>query len=161
MKQNKASASIEAVIALWEGIVQKLNSFLYVKPKKEILGHSKEEIAVLRKEVSNTLFDVLSGRRTVLDAVLKFPKNTIDESVNVCFHILVHLEADEDIRANDPLYREEQDEFILHIAELLQKGENIPINIIKEYNGFYKETLVYPEINKETVIARLKKFINI
>ena len=149
------------VLNTWNSVVQKLNSFLYVKPDKEKLGPTKEEIIALRKEVSNTLFDVLSGARTVLDAVLKFPKNTEDESVKVCFHILVHLEADEDIRARDPLYREEQDDFILYIAELLQKGENIPINIIREYNGFYKETLVYPEINKETIIARLKKFINI
>lgn len=161
MKQGENPALIAVLKKIWQDIVQKLNSFLYVKPKKEVLGPSKEEITALRKEVSNTLFDVLSGNKTVLEAVSKFPKNTVDESVNVCFHILVHLEADEDIRAKDPLYREEQDDFILYIAELLQKGENIPINIIKEYNGFYKETLVYPEINRETVITRLKKFINI
>jgi len=146
---------------LWQDIVQRLNTFLYVKPKQENLGPSKEEIINLRKKVSDTLFDVLSGNITVLEAVSKFPKNTVDESVNVCFHILVHLEADEDIRAKDALYREEQDDFILYIAELLQKGESIPINIINEYNVFYKEILVYPEINKKTVIARLKKFINI
>ena len=81
---------------LWQDIVQRLNTFLYVKPKQENLGPSKEEIINLRKKVSDTLFDVLSGNITVLEAVSKFPKNTVDESVNVCFHILVHLEADED-----------------------------------------------------------------
>ncbi len=148
-------------LSVWRGIVQRLNDFLYTKPEKKKLGPTREEIIELRHKVSSILFDVLLGNKTVLEVVSNFPKNTVDESVNVCFHILVHLEADEDIRAKDPLYKEEQDDFILYIAELLQKGEDIPINIIKEYNSFYKETLVYPEINKDTVIARLKKFINI
>ena len=73
----------------------------------------------------------------------------------------MHLEADEDIRKKDAIYREEQDEFVLNMAQLLQNGEDIPINIIKEYNDFYGETLIYPEMNKENIIARLKKFINI
>ena len=94
MKQGENPALIAVLKKIWQDIVQKLNSFLYVKPKKEVLGPSKEEITALRKEVSNTLFDVLSGNKTVLEAVSKFPKNTVDESVNVCFHILVHLEAD-------------------------------------------------------------------
>ena len=147
--------------SFWAEIVKRINNFLYTKPKIKKPVVSKEDIIKQRKEISNVLFDVLSGKQSVLDAVLHFPTSSPDSSVNVCFHILVHLEADEDIRAKDPLYKEEQDEFILYVAELLQKGENIPINIINEYNGFYKETLVYPEINKETVIARLKKFINL
>lgn len=142
-------------------IVEKINKALYVKPKKIEPEITMEDIIAQRKEISNVLFDVLSGKRSVLDAVLKFPKDSKDDSVNVCFHILVHLEADEDIRKKDILYKEEQDDFILYIAELLQKGESVPVNIIKEYNDFYKETLVYPEINKKTIIARLKKFVNL
>ncbi len=161
MKNGLKSSKNNAFLSIWADIVQKLNSFLYVKPQKKDPKVNKEEIIALRKKVSNMLFEVLSEKRTVLNAVSNFPKNSADESVNVCFHILMHLEADEDIRAKDPVYREEQDDFILYAAELLQKGESLPINIIKEYNGFYKETLVYPEINRETVIARLKKFINI
>ncbi len=142
-------------------IVKKLNRFLYVKPKKPATKISPEEKIKLRKEVSNTLFLVLSGQKTVLNALSNFPKNSHDESVNTCFHILMHLEADEDIRKKDEIYREEQDEFILNMAQLLQNGEDIPVNIIKEYNDFYGETLIYPEMNKENIIARLKKFINI
>ncbi len=145
----------------FEDIVQKLNRLLYVKPKRPAGVVSPEDKIRLRKEVSNTLFLVLSGEMTVLKALLNFPKNSNDKSIDVCFHILMHLEADEDIRKKDNDYREEQDEFILNIAELLQNGEDIPINIIKEYNDFYKETLIYPVINKETIISRLKKFINI
>lgn len=142
-------------------IVKKINSFLYVKPKKASVKISPEERLRLRKEISNTLFSVLSGEKTVLNALSNFPKNSYDESVNTCFHILMHLEADEDIRKKDAIYREEQDEFVLNMAQLLQNGEDIPINIIKEYNDFYGETLIYPEMNKENIIARLKKFINI
>ena len=142
-------------------IVKKLNRFLYVKPKKPAAKISPEEKIKLRKEVSNTLFLVLSGQKTVLSALSNFPKNSHDESVDVCFHILMHLEADEDIRKKDEIYREEQDEFILNMAQLLQNGEDIPVNIIKEYNDFYGEILIYPEMNKENIIARLKKFINI
>lgn len=142
-------------------IVKKLNRLLYIKPEIGARKVSLEDKINLRKKVSNTLFSVLSGETSVLSALSNFPKNTDDKSVNVCFHILMHLEADEDIRKNDNDYREEQDDFILNIAQILQEGGDIPINIIKEYNDFYKETLIYPEINKETIISRLKKFINI
>lgn len=142
-------------------IVKRLNRLLYIKPEIGARKVSLEDKISLRKKVSNTLFSVLSGETSVLSALSNFPKNTDDKSVNVCFHILMHLEADEDIRKSDNDYREEQDDFILNIAQILQEGGDIPINIIKEYNDFYKETLIYPVINKETIISRLKKFINI
>lgn len=142
-------------------IVKRLNRLLYIKPEIGARKVSLEDKISLRKKVSNTLFSVLSGETSVLSALSNFPKNTDDKSVNVCFHILMHLEADEDIRKSDNDYREEQDDFILNIAQILQEGGDVPINIIKEYNDFYKETLIYPEINKETIISRLKKFINI
>lgn len=145
---------------LFEDIIEKLNKLLYVKPKTSSVITLEDKIK-LRKEVSNLLFSVLSGEKTVLNAVSKFPKNKEDNSVAVCFHILMHLEADEDIRKRDNIYREEKDEFILNIAQILQKGEDIPLNIINEYNDFYDESLIYPEINKKTIIARLKKYINI
>lgn len=145
---------------LFEDIIEKLNKLLYVKPKASSIITLEDKIN-LRKEVSNLLFSVLSGEKTVLNAVSNFPKNKDDSSVTVCFHILMHLEADEDIRKQDSVYREEQDEFILNIAQILQKGEDIPLNIINEYNEFYDETLIYPEINKNTIVSRLKKFINI
>jgi len=72
-------------------IVKKLNRFLYVKPKKPAAKISPEEKIKLRKEVSNTLFLVLSGQKTVLNALSNFPKNSLDESVNTCFHILMRI----------------------------------------------------------------------
>ncbi len=146
---------------VFNDIVEKLNRFLYVKPKKKEPKVSYEAIIEARKKTALLIFNVLNGRLSVLSALKMFPKNIPDDSVNVCFHILVHYEADEDIRKKDPLYKEEQDEFMDYAAQLLDSGEPLPINIIKEYNGFYKETLLYPEINKATIISRLKKFINI
>ena len=61
----------------------------------------------------------------------------------------MHYEADEDFRKNDNLYREEQDDFMLQMAQILQNGEALPINIINEYNVFYKESLIYPDINQK------------
>lgn len=144
-------------------IVKKINKLLYVKPEITVSEEFiKANRVKIRKETALLLFNVLAGKVSVLDALKNFPKNSTDESVNVCFHILVHYDADEDIRKNDQAYREEQDEFILTVAQILQSGESLPINIINEYNAFYKDkTLIYPEINKETVISRLKKFINI
>lgn len=143
-------------------IVEKINKLLYVKPEASVSKEFiKANIVKTRKQTALLLFNVLAGKVSVLEALKNFPKNSADESVNVCFHILVHYDADEDIRKNDEAYREEQDEFILNMAQILQNGESLPINIINEYNEFYKdETLIYPEINKETVISRLKKFIN-
>lgn len=141
--------------------MDKLNRLLYVEPKVVVPEFSEKDLILERKKAGRLFFEVLSGNTTVLEALKKLPKSTPDDSVNVCFHILVHYAADEDIRKNDPLYKETQDEFILNTAEILQKGEKLPINIINEYNSFYNESLVYPEINRKTVIARLKKSINI
>lgn len=152
-----AAALKEALIKIQNA----LNGLLYVKPKKtEDMPLSEGEIFELKKEVSKLLFEVVSGEKTVLYALSNFPKYQKNNDINVCFHILAHFEADEDLRAKDPLYKEEQDNYILYIANLLQKGESIPVNIINEYNEYYKETLVYPIITKKTIIERLKKSIN-
>ncbi len=142
-------------------IVDKLNRLLYVEPKVSAPEFTEEDIIAERKKAGELFFSVLAGNVSVLEALKKLPKATPDDSINVCFHILVHYAADEDIRKKDPLYRETQDDFILHAAETLQRGEMLPINIINEYNDFYNGNLIYPEINKKTIIARLKKSINI
>ena len=77
--------------SFWAEIVKRINNFLYTKPKIKKPVVSKEDIIKQRKEISNVLFDVLSGKQSVLDAVLHFPKSSPDSSVNVCFHILVPL----------------------------------------------------------------------
>ncbi len=61
-----------------------------------------------------------------------------DESIQAAYHALVHFEADEDLRNRDPLYKEEQDSYLMMIAEILESGEDLPFNIINSYKEFYK-----------------------
>ena len=61
-----------------------------------------------------------------------------DESIQASYHALVHFEADEDLRCRDILYKEEQDSYLIMLAETLDKGEDLPFNIINSYKEFYK-----------------------
>lgn len=114
-----------------------------------------------RQTAAKFLIDVILNKITVLEALKNFPKDSIDPSVRVCFHILTHYDADEDIRKKDPLYKETQDEFIVNTAEVLLKGETLPQNIIDEYKNFYGDDLFYKKNSKENIIERLKRSINL
>ena len=52
------------------------------------------------------------GSICVREAMLAYPKDTEDESLIAAYHALIHYEADEDLRNRDPLYKEEQDDYI-------------------------------------------------
>lgn len=114
-----------------------------------------------RKKVSELVLAVLTGKMTVLEALKEYPKNLADPTLGAVFHALVHFEADEDLRAKDSLYRDEQDSYLEDIANILAKGESLPFNIIDEYDEYHKESLIYPNIDKKTVFDRLKKMINL
>lgn len=114
-----------------------------------------------RKKVSSLIFDVLTHKICVLDALREFPKNLADPTLNAAFHALVHLEADEDLRNNDANYKDEQDMYLEDIANILSQGNALPLNIIDEYSKYYKESLIYPNIDKKSVFVRLKKMINL
>ena len=114
-----------------------------------------------RRQVAKLLVDVILGKIKVLDALKIFPKDSNDDSVNTCFHILVHFESDEDLRKKDSLYKETQDEFIVETAETLLKGNALPADIISEYKKFYQNDLIYRKNSKENIIKRLKRVINL
>ncbi len=114
-----------------------------------------------RKKVSGLILDVLAQRITVLQALKEYPKNLGDSTLNAAFHAIVHFEADEDLRNKDALYRSEQDAYLEDIASILSDGSALPYNIIEEYNKYHKDSLIYPNIDKKTVMQRLKKMINI
>ena len=122
---------------------------------------NKELLTDTRRQVAKLLVDVILEKTHVLDALKAFPKNSDDPSISTCFHILVHYEADEDLRKKDPLYKETQDEFIVNTAEVLLKGEELPSNIIDEYNKYYEGDLIYRKNSKENIIKRLKRIINL
>ena len=114
-----------------------------------------------RKKVSELIFDVLTNKISVLEALRDFPKNLGDPTLDAAFHALVHLEADEDLRKKDVLYRDEQDMYLEDIANILSEGNALPCNVIEEYKQYYKDSLIYPNIDKKAVFERLKKMINL
>lgn len=116
----------------------------------------------LRVFVSRLIKQVLMGRMTVSVALKAFPNNyAIDETLDAAFHALVHYEADEDLRRRDILYREEQDEYLHYLAEVLERGEDIAVNIIGEYKKYYSEAPIYKDVNDKYKFSKLLKFINI
>ena len=114
-----------------------------------------------RKTVSNILRSVIGGRCSVRQAMLSYPKDTEDESLIAAYHALVHYEADEDLRARDILYREEQDEYIEFLASVLERGENIPENIIENYKKYYDSAPVLHEENPKGFMKGFWKNLNV
>ena len=91
-----------------------------------------------RKDVAQLIRSVLIGKFCVREAINQFPHNSEDESIQAAYHALVHFEADEDLRRRDALYKEEQNSYLMMIAEILDSGEDLPFNIINSYKEFYK-----------------------
>lgn len=112
-----------------------------------------------RKKVSKLFIAVLTQRLSVRDALARFPKDCEDKTIIAAWHALCHLEADEDIRKKDEMFRKEQDEYIEFIAFTLQKGEELPSNIINSYLPYHGEALVSPSKSLKGVINKLKKFL--
>lgn len=112
-----------------------------------------------RKCVANMFMGVLTKNIPVRDALANFPKDCEDATIIAAWHALCHLEADEDLRAKDSMYKEEQDNYIEYIANTLSKGEELPENIIKSYFP-YHETALIPNSKKiNGIIQTLKKFL--
>lgn len=88
--------------------------------------------------VSELIRKVLVGELSVRDAVVMFPAGTNDKSIEAAFHALIHYEADEDLRRRDILYKEEQDDYLTLIFQTLEQGKELPKNIIKNYEKYYK-----------------------
>ncbi len=92
----------------------------------------------MRKNVAQLIRDVLIGKICVREAINQFPHDLEDESIQASYHALVHYEADEDLRKRDILYKEEQDSYLMMIAEILEREEDLPFNIINSYKEYYK-----------------------
>ena len=108
-----------------------------------------------RKYASEILRSVRLGYLSVREAMLKYPKDTQDESLIAAYHALIHYEADEDIRARDRLYRDEQDDYIEFIAHILETGENLPQNIIENYKQYYGYA---PILHKKNLFGFFRSF---
>ena len=108
-----------------------------------------------RKEVAKLLRGVRLGVCTVRQALNLYPKDTEDESLIAAYHALIHYEADEDLRLRDLLYKEEQDDYIEFLSYILERGEDLPANIINNYKQYYESA---PILHKKTLKGFFKGF---
>ena len=95
------------------------------------------------------------GQISVRQAMLEYPKDTKDESLIAAYHALIHYEADEDLRANDSLYKDEQDDYLEFLSYILERGENLPENIIENYKKYYDSA---PILHKKGIAGFFKSF---
>lgn len=108
-----------------------------------------------RKTVSNLLMRVRCGEMSVREAMLKYPRDTEDESLIAAYHALIHYEADEDIRIKDELYKKEQDDYLEFLSLTLAQGHDLPENIIENYKDFYSQA---PILHKKGIKGFFKSF---
>ncbi len=113
----------------------------------------------LRKQVSGLYISVLTKRLSVREALNAFPQDCDDKTIIAAWHALCHLEADEDIRAKDEMYKKEQDEYIDYIAYTLDKGEELPENIVNAYIPYHENALVADSTKLKGIIRNIKKFL--
>lgn len=120
-----------------------------------------EDIKNDRVYVAKLLRSVRIGDLSVKDAMLKYPKDTTDESLIAAYHALIHYEADEDLRSRDELYKEEQDDYIEFLSYTLSLGEDLPKNIIENYKNFYETAPVLHEKNVKGFFKGFWKNLNV
>ena len=111
--------------------------------------------------VSDLIFQVLSGKITVNQALSAFPKEKNDINIKCAFDALMHREADEDLRNKVAHYSEVQDEFLADLANILKENEKLPQNIIEQYQKYHSENLM-GEWDKplKSILKNFKRMIN-
>lgn len=108
--------------------------------------------------VSKLLRSVRIGDCCVREALLQYPKDTTDESLIAVYQALIHYEADEDLRRRDALYKEEQDDYIEFLSYILEKGDDLPQNIIDNYKKYYESA---PVLHKRDLRGFFKGFFKV
>ena len=122
---------------------------------------SKDKLVRTAREAIGKLFySMIEGvvpSRKVIDYV---PRNIEDMSVKIAWHALLHYDADEDIRIKDPEYAQEQIKYIEFLAGILSKGEELPQNILDEYEELYKDTPLPKKYNWWGTLRSLFRFLD-
>lgn len=143
-------------------IIELINNFLnnvhtrsmQKKPQKPV-DYTKD-----RQYVGHIIINVLTERIKVKDALLLFPKDCHDESVQTAWHALCHFEADEDISSKDKLFLQEQLEYLEFIAFTFKDGKELPQNIIDSYKQYHEEALIPHRSGLDGIVKKLFKNIN-
>lgn len=114
-----------------------------------------------RKLVGELIKQVLISRLCVREALLKFPHDSEDKSIHAAYHALVHYEADEDLRARDDVYKDEQDDYLEYLSDTISNGEQLPNNIIENYEKYYSGANILHEQNTKGFLKGFFRFLNI
>lgn len=122
---------------------------------------AKKEYIEDRKNVSRLIYMVLAETLAVREAILRFPKDVNDASVKTAYHALIHRESDEEFRRTNLDYKDEQDDYLEFIAQILQNGDALPQNIIQSYNKYYKDANTPHSESMKGIIKSLCRFLNI
>lgn len=111
--------------------------------------------------VSDLIYDVLNGKKTVSQALGQFPKEKNDINIKCAFDALMHREADEDLRLKEQDYALVQDDFLIDLANILKENLPLPQNIIDEYLKYHNDNLI-GEWDKplKGVLKNFKRMIN-
>ena len=112
--------------------------------------------------ISDLIFDVLTEKKTVQEALSYFPHDDSDIDIKCAFDALMHREADEDLRRRLSDYAQMQDEFLETIANIFKQNEKLPSNIIAQYLEYHADNLISSHVNKKdfrSVIEYIKKII--
>lgn len=139
-------------------LLQKLHNY---QGKKR--AHKKEpDYTESRKFVGKIYIGVLTEKITVKEGLLMFPKEAMgDFSIQAAWHALCHYEADEDIRARDIQYCNEQQELLELVAFTFKDGKPLPQNIIASYEKYYDEALIEEGRGLRAIFSKLTRNINI
>ena len=111
--------------------------------------------------VADLIFQVVSGKISVNEALNLFPKEKDDINLKCAFDALMHREADEDYRKKIRDYAQVQDDFLIDMANILKENERLPENIIAQYQKFHSENLM-GEWDKtlKSILKNFKRMIN-
>lgn len=124
-------------------------------------GIEFQDVKSARIYIGRLIVAVLTDKIIVREAIKKFPKNVEDASIKSAYHALIHREADEDFRKTDLMYRDEQDSYLEQIAMILQRGEQLPKNIIKNYNHYYRNIKINHSVEFKKWIKKICEFLNV
>lgn len=122
---------------------------------------SSIDVIKQRQTVGNIIIAVLTERISVKKGLLLFPKGFEDPSIYAAWHALCHWEADEDLKAKDTEYNNQQVELLELIAFEFKDGNPLPQNIIDSYKPFYKDDPISYEDGLKGLVKKLLRFVNL
>lgn len=100
-----------------------------------------------REAIGKLFYSLIQGVVSPQDVIKYFPRNVEDVSIKIAWHALLHYDADEEIRLRDSEYAQEQIKYMELLASILTKGEELPENMLEEYEALYKDTVLPKHYN--------------